>query len=234
MKINQSGLTLIGVCIGVAVFSFFFLLILASINAVDASLAQNRLMSTRDRILTGVRSLASIPASLRNAMIAADSTGVPVNPELLACAGGNPAGACSSDVQYPLTLYSPVVTFVGGVASSIQAISSPLGGAASNLRFDTFGVPCTTTGPECPFLVFTAFKAMCGPAFRDPLVPVTPAMLIPQAICTIADTIEVIYQVQIDPALLAQRPELAVFASTMMGTIIVPVEFISGNVPIPL
>ncbi len=230
MKMNQSGLTLIGVSIGIGVVSVLFLVILASINSVDTGISQNRLVATKDRILSGVRSLAGLPASLRNAMIAANGAGTPMNPGLLACAGGNPVNSCTHQNQYPLTLYSPVVSFVGGVATSIQPISSPIGGIGPALRFDTYGVPCATTGPECPFLVSTAFKATCGIVPRDPLLPVTPAMFVLQATCTIADSVEVIYQVQLDPALVATNPELATFVSAVSGTITVPVQLISGNV----
>ena len=230
MKINQSGLTLIGVSIGIAVFSSLFLLILASINSVDSSLSQNRLLATKDRIISSIRSLAGMPASLRNAMIASDNTGAAINPGLLACAGGNPANACSHKNQYPLVLYSPVLIFVGGVPQSVQPISSAINGVGPLLRFSAFGVPCTTVGPECPLLVFTAFKPTCGPPFRDPFAPVDLTMFSPQANCTVADSIEVIYQVQLDPALVATNPELAIFASPVTGTVSVPVELISGNV----
>lgn len=230
MKINQSGLTLIGVCIGIAIFCFLFLVILASINTVDTSLSQNRLLATKDRILSSVRSLAGMPASLRNAMMASDNTGAAVNTGLLACAGGNPANSCLNNNQYPLILYSPVLTFVGAVPQSVQPISSAIGGAGLVLRFSAYGVPCATLGPECPLLVFTAFKPTCGPALRNPLIPVNLSMFTPQAKCTVADSIEVIYQVQLDPALVATNPELAIFASTITGTVTVPVELISGNV----
>lgn len=230
MKLNQSGLTLIGVSIGIGIVSILFLVILASINSVDTGLSQNRLVATKDRILSSVRSLAGMPAALRNAMIAGDSSGTPINPGLFACAGGNPLNSCNHQQQYPLTLYSPIVTFAGGLPVSIQPISSSIGGTGPALRFDTYGVPCTTTGPECPLLVSTAFKATCGTAPRNPLLPVTPAMFVPQATCSIADSIEVIYQVQLDPALLATNPELATFASTVSGTISVPVQLISGNI----
>ena len=230
MKLNQSGLTLIGVSVGIAIVSTLFLVILASINSVDSGLSQNRLVATRDRILSGVRALAGMPASLRNAMIASDSSGASMNVGLFACAGGNPLNSCAHQQQYPLILYSPVVTFVGGVPVSIQPISSAIGGSGPALRFDTYGVPCSTMGPECPLLVSTAFKATCGSVPRDPLVPVTPSMFIPQAKCTIADSIEVIYQVQLDPALLVTNPELATFASAVSGTVTVPVQLISGNV----
>ena len=230
MKLNQSGLTLLAVSIGIAVFSSLFFLILASINSVDTTLSQNRLLATKDRIISSVRSLAGLPASLRNSMIASDNTGVPINPGLLACAGGNPTNACVHKNQYPLVLFSPVLTFVGGLPQSVQPISSAINGAGPPLRFSTFGVPCTVAGPDCPLLVFTAFKPTCGPPFRNPLVPVDLTMFAPQATCTIADSIEVIYQVQLDPALLATNPELSIFSSPVNGSVSVPVELISGNI----
>lgn len=230
MKLNQSGLTLIGVSIGIGIVSILLLVILASINSVDVGLSQNRLVTTKDRILSGVRALAGMPAALRNAMVAGDGLGTPINAGLFACAGGNPLNSCNHQQQYPLTLYSPIVTFAGSVPVSIQPISSPIGGTGPALRFDTYGVPCATTGPECPLLVSTAFKPTCGAPQRNPLLPVTAAMFAPAATCTIADSVEVIYQVQLDPALLATNPELATFASTVSGTVSVPVQLISGNV----
>ena len=230
MKTNQSGLTLVAVCVGIAIFSSLFLLILASINSVDTNLSQNRLFATKDRIITSVRTLAGMPASLRNSMIASDNSGASVNPGLLACAGGNPANSCIHKNQYPLVLFSPVLTFVGGLPMSVQPISSAINSAGPPLRFSAYGIPCTTLGPECPLLVYTAFKPTCGPAFRDPFLPVDLTMIVPQATCTIADSIEVIYQVTLDPTLLATNPELSIFSSPVTGTVSVPVELISGNI----
>lgn len=158
--------------------------------------------------------------------------GLAVNPELLACAGGNPVNSCQSGVEYDLTLYSPFLELSAtGSVLGVQPISSPRGSAAP-MRLDAFGSPCAVAGPDCPLLVFTSFKAQCGPP-PPPATPPSPItlQLVPQSTCTVADVIEVIYSVQLDPNVTATDPHLATLTSPVKGSVVVPVVAISGNLP---
>ncbi|MNL40152.1 hypothetical protein D3C87_1624780 [compost metagenome] len=99
------------------------------------------------------------------------------------------------------------------------------------MRIDTFGAPCPIAGPGCPLLVFTSFRAQCGP----PPPPAPPAIptndLSPAATCTVADVIEVTYYVQLDSDVAVTDPELRNFITPITGSVVVPVVAISGNMP---
>ncbi|MGE0763416.1 MAG: type II secretion system protein [Bdellovibrionales bacterium] len=230
---NRRGFTLVEVMVASAIAGGFILLTMTYSKIMQTNTGVTRAISTRDRILAGVRSLAGMPASLRNSMRASDGAGTVVNPRLLACAGGNPANGCQSGISYAFTLYSPLVALdAAGNPVGIQPIASPMGSAVP-MRFDNFGLPCTTAGPNCALLVQTAFKAQCGPPplpFPRPAV-ITPEMLIPAVVCTIADLIDVTYQVQLDPNVVEANDVFTPFATPVRGTVATPVRLISGNQP---
>ncbi|MNL32592.1 hypothetical protein D3C87_1544560 [compost metagenome] len=190
----------------------------------------NRSNNTKNRILAGVRDLAGMPASLRVSM-RASANGAAINPELLACAGGNPVNSCKTGVEIPFTLYSPLIqrSNTGQVLGALP-ISAPLG-SNTPMRIDTFGAPCTVAGPGCPLLVSTSFKAQCGPPSL-PAGPPSPGVdLAPTATCTVADVIEVTYYVRLDSQVANADPELTSFVTPISGSVVVPVVAISGNVP---
>lgn len=230
--INQRGLSLLEVMVAAGVVGVFALVMISYSNVVQISTGLARSMSTRDRILSGVRGVAGMPAALRNSMRASRADGSIVNPELLACAGGNPANSCDDGKVYPLTLYSPLIMMnSAGQPIGIQAITSPFG-TANPMRFDNFGVYCQTANQGCALLVYTSFRPKCGPTAlpNPPPAVITQKMLEPQKKCTIADVIEVTYQVQLDPALAESNPDLSPFLAPLTGTVAVSVIEISGNV----
>jgi prepilin-type N-terminal cleavage/methylation domain-containing protein len=228
---NQKGFTLAEVMLTVGLIAAFVLLTMNFTGLISKNTNLTRNTSTKNRILSTVREIAGLPAALRVSM-RASSSGVAVNPDLLACAGGNPPNSCKTGIKYPLTLYSPVIlrTATGGILG-VQPITSPEN-SANPMRLDTFGAPCTTAGPDCPLLVTTSFKAQCGPA-PLPATPLSPLNLefVPLTDCTVADVVEVTYNVQLDPSLESTHPELAAFISKASGSVVVQVRDISGNVP---
>lgn len=235
LKNHRGGFTMIEVVVALGLVSIFAIMVINYTSILGKQSNINRSNNTKNRILSGIRDLAGMPASLRVSM-RASANGVPINPKLLACAGGNPVNGCKdNDIATPFTLFSPIIErWPNGTIKGAVPISAPFD-SPKVMRFDTFGAYCekvTAPTPTCPLLVFTSFKAQCGPppAPATPPSPVTLA-LVPQAECTIADVIEVTYQVKLDPALEVTDPELKSFITPISGTVVVPVVKISGNVP---
>lgn len=191
----------------------------------------NRSNNTKNRVLSGIRDLAGMPASLRVSM-RASANGAAVNPKLLACAGGNPVNSCKTGEEVPFTLYSPLIDRTDtGAIKGVSAISAPLN-STNPKRIDTFGFPCKEGSPAsatCPLLVYTSFKAQCGPA--EVASPTATTNMAPLAQCTVADVIEVTYLVRLDPSIETSDPGLASFVTPISGSVVVPVVAISGNVP---
>jgi hypothetical protein len=228
---KKTGFAFVELMVVVAIIAIAVIVSLSYSTILLKKTSLNKTIATRDRILSGIRNLAGLPASLRTSMRAA-ANGRPANPQLLACAGGNPLNSCQSGTVFPLILYSPLINrSASGEILGIQPITSALG-SATPMRLDLFGVPCTEPGPDCPLLVFTSFKAQCGPAPLDPTAPPPTSLeLVPQATCTIADVIEVTYYVQLDPLIASADPSLTSFVTLVSGSVITLVLDISGNFP---
>lgn len=225
------GFTLIEALVVIVILTLAVLMTMNFASLVNKNGSLTRSVSTKNRVLAGIRDFASMPATLRASMRASNG-GTPINPGLLACAGGNPTGNCKNGFQYDLTMFAPILARdpSGGILG-VQAISAPLG-SSTPMRIDTFGFPCQTASPQCPFLVSTSMKAQCGPAPRAPAAPPpTSAELVPLPICTVAEVIEVTYYVQLDPNISDSDPLLASFLTPATGTVTLSVVSISGNVP---
>lgn len=231
-KKRSAGFTLIEVMISLALVSIFVYMVINYSSELNKHSNLSRSNNTKNRILAGVRDLAGMPASLRVSM-RASASGVAINPELLACAGGNPINGCKSGgPEIPFTLYSPLISRTpSGASMGGSIISAPLN-STKPVRIDTFGTAClpdTPAGPRCPLLVFTSFRAQCGPLPNA--APGPAADLAPMATCTVADVIEVTYYIQLDPEVAITDPELKSFLTPVSGTVVVPVVEISGNKP---
>lgn len=231
LKKQRNGFTMVEVVVALALVSIFAIMVTHYSSTLNKNSNIHRSNNTKNRILSGIRDLAGMPASLRVSM-RASANGVAVNPKLLACAGGNPANGCKTGELVPFTLFSPIIqrsntgTILGAVPIAAPSDST------TPTRIDTFGAPCPTASLSCPLLVSTSFKAQCGP----PPLPATPpspvtVQLIPMENCTIADVIEVTYNVKLDESVGVTDPELLSFIAPISGTVVVPVVKISGNVP---
>jgi len=233
LKKNSCGFTLVEVMIALALISVFVFIVLDYSSVLGKHTNLNRSSSTRNRILSGIRDLAGMPASLRVSM-RASSGGVAINPKLLACAGGNPANDCTTGEEIPFTLYSPIIQRdSSGAILGIVPISAPYKIPITNpMRIDTYGAHCSVASPSCPLMVFTSFKAQCGPP-PMPLIPLSPITLefVPRDKCTVADVIEVTYYVLLDTTVEGYDPALISFLTPAQGSVVVPVVAISGNVP---
>ncbi len=232
---NQSGIGMIETIVGLALITIFVAVSISYLSKVNLKNNVNRTIATRDRILSGIRSLAGMPASIRNSMRASNSAGTAVNPELLACVGGNPPNSCQSGIEYPFALYSPVVVLDSvGNPIGIRQVSSPKG-SLTPLRFDTFGTPCAELSDQCPIIVYTSFKAQCGilppPGGIPYSAPIPNTALNRLTTCTFAELIEVNFSVQLDPALANSNSSLIGFLTPFVGTVVTAVVDISGNQP---
>lgn len=232
---QSAGFTLMEVLISLALVSIFVYMVINYSSVLNKHSNISRSNNTKNRILSGVRDLAGMPASLRVSMRASNGS-TPMNPKLLACAGGNPANGCTSGgPEIPFTLYSPLIErSSSGAVLGVSPISAPLNSTTPDVRIDTFGAPClpgSPASPACPLLVFTSFRAQCGPPPLPPGAPSPTVQLAPTATCTVADVIEVTYYVQLDPQVELTDPELKTFVTPISGTVVVPVVAISGNKP---
>jgi hypothetical protein len=229
---KEAGFTLIEALIAIVLVTLcvFMTMSYSTIMGRRAFLTRN--VSTKNRVLSGIRDFAGMPATLRASMRAATAAGVVINRELLACAGGNPDNSCEGDKEFDLTMFAPLLERdAAGNIKGVQPISSPPG-SATPMRIDTFGSPCSVASPTCPFLIFTTMKAQCGPAPQPATAPSPINLeLLPQAKCTVAEVIEVKYYVQLDPDVSTTDPAMSAFVTTVSGSVIVPVIAISGNVP---
>jgi len=230
---KNSGFTLLEVLIATVIITCVVVMTIAFSSVMNKNSNLTRNISTKNRVLSSVRDFAGIPATLRASMRASThgaSGDIPINPELLACAGGNPPNACHSGEEHAFTMFSPIIARdPAGNILGVQAVSAPWD-SPTPIRIDSFGSPCTTPSRECPFIIYTKMKAQCGPPPKG-AAPPTNTDLAPQATCTVADVIEVIYSVKLDPSLSTNDPELASFIVPVEGSVVVPVVAISGNVP---
>lgn len=233
---QQLGFSLVELLLAIGLLAVFINLSLIFSDSLQRSLRISRTTSTRDRILAGVRNIAGMPTALRASTRAAQANGTPVNPDLYNCVASVLINACQTNQEYPLTLFSPVVALdATGNPLGLLPIASPAG-ASTNMHFDSFGVPCATVSADCPFTVSTSFLPQCPPNTLPATPPATsdPAylsLLAPMPTCTIAETINVIYTVQVDPIALAANPELAVFSTPFSGSVTTSVKLIFGNDP---
>ena len=225
---GNQGFSLVEALIALAITTVFVLMALNYGTTLNKNTNLARYISTKDRIFLGFRNLAILPATLRSSMRVGVG-GVPVNPKLLACAGGNPLNSCEHGVEYPFTMYGPLIQRdAGGNIIGVQAVSSPLG-STTPLRLDSFGSPCTVAGPDCALLVFTSFKAQCPPTAVA--APSTSTSLVAKPNCSVADVIEVTFYIQLDPAVGSSDSALASFITPVIGSVLVSGEAISGNHP---
>ena len=124
LKSNR-GFSLTEVLVTVVMLTTAVVLALSYSSFADKNRNLNRNLSTKNRVLSGIRDFAAMPATLRASMRAA-SAGTSINPELLACAGGNPMNACHNGVEYPFTMFAPIIARdASGAILGVQAISSP-------------------------------------------------------------------------------------------------------------
>lgn len=228
---RNNGFTLMEVLAALGILSIviYIALTYSSTNSQNTALA--RYVGTKNRVVATIRDFASMPATLRSSMLAS-LNGVSVNPQLLACAGGEPVNSCNSGVEYPFTMFSPIMGRDStGAIIGVQPISAAKA-SPNPFRVDSFGSPCTVAGPDCSLMIFTSMIAQCGPAVQtaSPPSPINNEIL-PQATCTVADVIQVNYFIQVDQNLIATNPGLVSMLGTTSGSVTIPVTQISGNVP---
>lgn len=234
---GNSGLSIVEVLVAIGVLSVFVAMSLIFSDSINHGSHLGRTRGTRDRISSGVGNMSSMPAALRNSMRAALPDGVtPFNPDFHNCVAGKVVNGCENNKEYPLSLFSPTVVMTpAGVLVGIIQITSAVGTPAVN-HFDSFGVPCVVTNPDCLFVVHTSFRAQCPPEKLPPVPPATSdpaylALMSPKATCTVAEAVNVTFQVEVDPAALAANPSLASFNVPMKGTVATSVKLIFGNDP---
>ncbi|MGZ3743237.1 MAG: pilus assembly FimT family protein [Pseudobdellovibrionaceae bacterium] len=236
MKKN-AGLSVIEVLIAIALLSIYVALSIDFSDSINHSTQLGRTQSTRDRISSGIRNIAGMPVALRNAMRAALPGGVtPFNLAFYNCVSGTNPTSCNNNQDYPLALFSPTVAMTStGALLGIVQITSPTGTPPVN-HFNSFGVPCVVTDPDCLFVVHTSFRAQCPPATltaTSPL-PTDPAfigLMSPMPTCTVAEVVNVAYTVEIDPALVSLHPGLSGFIAPITGSVSTSVKSIFGNDP---
>lgn len=236
-KKSQSGFTIVEIVIATAMLAIFIFVAVNYMSSIQRNSEINGSMTTRDRILSAIRNVASMPAALRASIRASMPDGVtPRNRELNNCVAGTVPNSCENNVEYPLILFSPVVQLdASGNALGLLPIT-----AARNttppMRFDSFGVPCVEGQADCLLNVFTTFRAQCPPA-NLPSTPPAPsdpaymALLNPKATCTIAEAIHVTYWVVLDPAAGANKSFLSAFINPVSGSVTTSVKLIFGNDP---
>lgn len=232
----NSGLSIIEVLIGIGLLSVFVIMSLIFSQSVNRSSHLNRAASTRDRLLLRVRNVAGMPSTLRNSIKASLPTGLPANPELNNCLAGTQANACKNDQESSVTLYSPTLTLdAAGNPLGLLPITSPQGTLTPN-RFDSFGVPCAPGTPDCIFIVYTSFRPKCPP-YPLPATPPAPSdpayvdLLKPMDTCTIAETVNITFSVELDPAIVSATPSLTKFNSPIQGTVTTAAKLVMGNDP---
>jgi hypothetical protein len=229
---NHDGFSTVEVLLGFGLVAVFVLATLSFSNIRNLSSTLSRTTITKDRLIASVRTIAGMPAALRNS-VRASVGGKLVNPALYACVSGLPANTCANGIDTPFTLFTPTLIIdASGNLKGVQPITSPTG-AAQPLRFDTFGSPCSIPSPRCSILVFTSFSAQCPPAPRPSPAPVVTAAdeLQPMANCTIAESVTITYKIQIDPNQASSMTSLAQVGKPFVGNVTTLVKLISGNTP---
>jgi prepilin-type N-terminal cleavage/methylation domain-containing protein len=224
---QNDGFTLLEVMVAMGLGIIFFLGSLNFIQMNSAASTLNRTISSRARILAGIRSVAGMPASLRASMRAMSSKSEPVNLGLRNCVGGVNPKDCKNGHNYSLTLYLPEVILdpVTKVATSLIPITAP------PARFDTFGQSCSKLSAACPLVVSTTFTPQCPPPPMASPSHANAGNLAPASVCTVAELVAVTYSVQLDKNLVAPtQPALFTFVTAVTGTVNVSVSDISGNV----
>jgi type II secretory pathway pseudopilin PulG len=237
MKKN-AGMTLLEVVFTIGLIAIVSSAIMAYRTSMSQSSQLSRYVASRDRILASVRTVAGMPAALRNSMRASNDGVNPVNPQLNNCIVGTNSEQCSSSTTSGFVLYSPIVGFDGsGNVTGVTPITiagpppSPITTGATQ-GYDSFGAPCSPTGANCPFQIYTSFQPQCAPS---PLptpspTPIPSSALEPAPTCTVADVINVTYWVALDPAA-ATLPGLAALITPASGQVTTSVSLISGNQP---
>lgn len=235
-KKNQFGFSMI-MLVGLVALVAITALSVMSVLAVSRNEATVlRLLSARDRIWSSVYTMAMMPAAIRNSARATAADGITAeNADLRNCLNGTQPNQCRSGVESSLALYSPVVILnAAGSPVGIQRISVAAG-STEFLRYDLNGVPCVPENGNCFFTITSTFVPTCGPG-PSPLVmpanPLAPNIFVPEAICTVAETIEVRFVVDVDPdpALRSRHPYLNAIAPKP-GMAVQEVKSISGNDP---
>lgn len=234
MKLNQVGLTLIDVVLMLSLLSIGMAVVLSYVGFTSK---RNSLMvaaSTRDRIWTGVRMMAGMPAAIRNSARASSPDGTqPVNLELRNCINGVQKNQCVSGLESGFALYSPVLNLdEDGKPIGIQQVTAALGESA--LRVDTAGFPCTKDSPGCIFLLSSSFKPHCAPENLPAVLPanlLNPNVFAGTLTCTVADFIEIKFFIEVAKDAPAESAELAAAVAGKTGSIFLSVKDISGNDP---
>jgi prepilin-type N-terminal cleavage/methylation domain-containing protein len=234
MTKREAGFTLLEVLFAMAITAIFAGASLRYTDSVRNSAQLNRIFASRSRVLSGIRTLAGMPASLRNSVRAAGPSGGPLNPDLYNCTNGAVASACTTGKAVPFTLFSPLIQPLPSGVLATLPVTAPSGTTPipAYARFDAFGLPCDDLQvDQCPIAVQTEFSAQCGPTpmpFPAPANPTSPVnYLAPRATCTIADVINVTYWIHLYSPYVAGGTGDDVIS----GPVTTPVVQISGNAP---
>jgi hypothetical protein len=226
---KSEGFGLLEVIITGGMLSLLVLTLTSFSDFMNSGTRTLRKVSARDRVVSGIQRIAGMPAALRNSMRAAAPDGVtPLNPELKACIVGNPPASCRTGVEYPFTLFGPMLWLSNtGAVLGASRVAGPKG-APTPTRFDLFARPCTVQGPDCPIIAYVSFKAQCGPAVAPSPSPTAlmPDSLSPLGVCTIAELIEVTYWVAEDTG------NGKGYLGVSTGSYTTPVKAISGYDPL--
>jgi hypothetical protein len=237
-KLSQiQGIGIVEVMMAIGLLSVFIFVTVSYSEAINHKTLIGQKVGTRERMLSGVRNVAGMSAALRNSVRASLASGVgPINPDLYNCVAGTLLNACKNNEEYPLTLFSPTISVdAAGNAKGLLPITAFVGSLVPK-RFDAFGVPCKEGNLECPFRVYTSFRAQCPP---PPLPAVPPSMadpaflelLKPMATCTIAEVINVTYVIDVDSAELAKDSNIVNSMGPLTGSVATSVKLIFGNDP---
>ena len=216
-KSKQAGFTVLEGLIAVAVLAIAGLGLAQAFSQMSAGDQKDRNFSSRDKVLDTVRSAAGMSVSIRNSYYWPNTVGV--NPVLDSCVTENPSfvipnptnADCISGRTVPLTLYGPLVSGAGALASG--AVAGPAG---TPVYYDLFGQVCSPPSTTCPIKAWTTITPQC-----PPLTPLGP----PAAKCDVAETLTVDYYVE--PAPVPKAPDFA----QVHGSFTVSVFQVSGETP---
>jgi hypothetical protein len=234
---TKSGFTVLEMLIATGLIGVFIYYSMTMFQSLNFSVVRSRTTSTRDRLLSGIRNVAGMPATLRASARATDSAGTLVNQALYNCVGSSTPSQCENNKTSPLTLYAPTVVMdASGNPVGLKAISAPDNAPNTKLHLDLFGVSCDIPSASCPFTIYTSFRAQCppNPLPAAPAPKTDPAYMTyfdPLPFCTVADVIEVLFTVQVDKDLVAGNPELLPYIMPFSGSISVRGSLVFGNEP---